>query len=634
MSHCLNPHCQRPQNPDTARFCSTCGFRLLLGDRYRARKPIGQGGFGRTFLALDEYKPSRPYCVIKQFWPQHAALHDSAKAAELFRQEAVRLEQLGEHPQIPELLAHFSQEQHHYLVQEFIDGANLMQELAAQGAFHEIQIWNLLRDLVPVLQFIHAHAIIHRDVKPQNIIRRQVDRTLVLVDFGAARSTKGSDLFRTGTSIGSPEYVAPEQAIGKATYASDLYSLGVTCIYLLTGTRPVELFDPESATWNWQKYLANPISPTLEAILAKLLQPATRLRYQTAAEVWRDVDATEPTPAERVAIEPAVSAPAISSDQYVATTTEPSTTPVPVPVVASPAQPTWEWVRALSGHTSWVRAVAITPDGEILASGSGDKTVKLWRLATGELLHTLEGHSTWVRSIAISPDGQILASASNDKTIKLWRIATGELLRTLTGHGDWVRSVAFSPDGQTLISGSQDQTVKSWDWQTGKVLQTRSGHQHWVVAVAASPNGKWQASSSRDQTIQVWSAGKDTPSTTLTGHTDTVNTIAFSPESTRLASGSDDNTLKLWIPNTGKLCHTFKGHTSAINSVVFSPDGQFLISGSQDRTVKLWQVETGALVETLSGHSNWVWSVTISADGRTITSGSWDATVQIWQRTD
>ncbi|MEH2304788.1 serine/threonine-protein kinase [Nostoc sp.] len=290
MSYCLNPHCPKPENPHDVKFCRTCGSKLLLKERYRAIKPIGQGGFGRTFLAVDEDKPSKPRCVIKQFYPQSQGTNTLAKAVELFNQEAVQLDELGKHTQIPELLAYFTQEDRQYLVQEFIDGRNLAQELAHRGAFNETQIQQLLNDLLSVLQFCHARHVIHRDIKPENIILRSGDRKLVLVDFGAAKSATGAALNQTGTSIGSPEYVAPEQMRGRAVFASDIYSLGATCINLLTQRSPFDSYDTNNDTWVWQQYLKTPVSNQLSRILNKMLESIPVRRYQTVDEVLKDLN--------------------------------------------------------------------------------------------------------------------------------------------------------------------------------------------------------------------------------------------------------------------------------------------------------------------------------------------------------
>lgn len=289
MSYCLNPNCPNPQNPQTSKFCLTCGQKLLLKDRYRAKKPLGQGGFGKTFLASDEDKPSKPLCVIKQFLPQAQGTSTFAKAAELFEREAIRLEQLGKHPQIPDLLAYFIQDRQQYLVQEFIAGDDLGKLLNQHGNFNETQIRNLLNNLLPVLQFVHQHQVIHRDIKPENIIQRTQDRQLFLVDFGAAKAVTTTSLNKTGTSIGSAGYVSPEQAIGRATFASDLYSLGVTCIYLLTEVPPMNLFDPGYGNWIWRDFLRQPVSDNLGQILDKMLVGGTNRRYQTAEAIIKDL---------------------------------------------------------------------------------------------------------------------------------------------------------------------------------------------------------------------------------------------------------------------------------------------------------------------------------------------------------
>jgi Uncharacterized conserved protein len=284
MSQCLNPDCLQ-LNSKTTIFCQKCGSKLLLRERYRALKILGQGGFGRTFLAVDEDKPSQPYCVIKQFLPQAQGTNNQEKAGELFKQEAIQLEKLGKHQQIPELFAHFIQDNRQYLVQEYIPGQNLAQELAKTGAFSETKIINLLDDLLPVLAFIHQQPVIHRDIKPENIIRRQGDNKLVLVDFGAAKAATRTALAVTGTVIGSAGYTAPEQGLGKPTFASDLYSLGVTCINLLTNKEPFDLFDSGEGDWVWRDYLTVKVNNTLGQVLDKLLQQGTKKRFQTAQEV-------------------------------------------------------------------------------------------------------------------------------------------------------------------------------------------------------------------------------------------------------------------------------------------------------------------------------------------------------------
>ncbi|NEP57752.1 MAG: protein kinase [Symploca sp. SIO2G7] len=292
MSYCVTPGCFAPKNPDLALYCLSCGSKLLLRQRYRGISPIGSGGFGRTFLAVDEDIPGKPSCVIKQFYfPSHGGLILN-KAGELFRQEAERLEQLGEHPQIPQLLAYFEQNKQLYLVQELIEGQNLEEELQQVGQFGEKQIWKLLRDLLPVLQYIHDRQVIHRDIKPANIIHRRSDGKPVLIDFGVAKLLSTTALLHTGTTVGTAEYMAPEQIRGKAFRASDLYSLGVSCIHLLTGTAPGEMFDIIHNRWAWRHYLPGGriVSDRLGRILDKLLENTISERYQSANEVLQAVN--------------------------------------------------------------------------------------------------------------------------------------------------------------------------------------------------------------------------------------------------------------------------------------------------------------------------------------------------------
>lgn len=281
----------------------SCGKSLRLKGLYEANALIGQGGMGRTFRAKDWGRMGQP-CAIKQFLPQWSEPALIKKAIALFEREAEQLQLLGSHPQIPELISYFEEDGYLYLVQELIEGENLYVELQCQGIFSETKISQLLTNLLPVLQFIHEHQVIHRDIKPENIIRRaginplsqgrhgaRAEGDLVLVDFGAAKEITHNTAGRTGTLIGSAEYIAPEQARGKAVTQSDLYSLGVTCLYLLTGISPFDLYDDHSDRWIWQTKLQTPISEHLAQILNRLIEPAIANRYASAKAVLEDLQA-------------------------------------------------------------------------------------------------------------------------------------------------------------------------------------------------------------------------------------------------------------------------------------------------------------------------------------------------------
>ncbi|MBS0017827.1 MAG: GUN4 domain-containing protein [Arthrospira sp. SH-MAG29] len=767
MRQCLNPDCLQP-NLDTSQFCQKCGNKLLLRERYAPQSILGQGGFGRTFLAIDEDKPSKPYCVIKQFLPQAQGTDSTEKASQLFAQEAQRLEQLGKHPQIPELMAYFTTDNRQYLVQEFVEGETLKSELDQNGFFSQTQVRGLLIGLLKILKFVHGQQVIHRDIKPENIIRRCSDHKLFLVDFGAAKVVQQQQRTATGTIIGSAEYCAPEQSMGKAVFMSDLYSLGVTCLHLLTGVSPFDLYDPMNGKWVWRDSLnGNVVSDELGNILDKLANPIPKHRYQSVEEVmnvvspplppkpvgeggelksavgmdyrrlrdllaggkwkeadeetrrvilvvgkredkgWLDSTTTDKFPCEDLctidqlwlkyshgrfgfSVQQRIYKSLGGTKECNSTIWESFgervgwkksqnwlgwkdiifdiTAPeghLPLGVVGS-----WSignvgggWVghllsrvdgcqlsvpqvintvrpvfppnnsclqKTLMGHSNSVYSVAFSPDNQTLASGSSDKTIKLWDVTTGKLRETLTGHSDWVSSVAFSRDGQTLCSGSGDNTIKLWDVTTGKLRETLTGHPDWVRSVAFSRDGQTLASGSFDKTIKLWDVRTGKVRHTLTGHSDRVYSVAFSRDGQTLASGSSDKTIKLWEVKTGKLRHTLTGHSDWVRSVAFSRDGKTLASASFDKTVKRWDVRTGQLRHTLTGHSGWVWSVAFSRDGQTLASGSLDNTIKLWDVRTGKLRHTLTGHSDPVNSVAFSQDGQTLASGSGDNTIKLW----
>jgi len=295
---------------------------------------------------------------------------------------------------------------------------------------------------------------------------------------------------------------------------------------------------------------------------------------------------------------------------------------------------TGQEIHTLKGHSAGVYSVAISPDGRTLASGSNDKTIKIWNLTTGQEIHTLKGHSAGVRSVAISPDGRTLASGSNDKTIKIWNLTTGQEIHTLKGHSAGVRSVAISPDGRTLASGSNDKTIKIWNLTTGQEIRTLNGHSAEVSSVAFSPDGRTLASGSRNDndTIKIWNftTGQEISTLKKNGYYG-VNSVAFSPDGRTLASGSYDTTITIWNLATGQVIRTLLDIAHHVYPVAFSPDGKTLASGNFDKTIKIWNLTTGQEINTLNGHSGNVNSVTFSPDGRTLASGSFDATIKIWR---
>ncbi len=357
--HCTRPGCPRPVNifPDLdqqtnlrtvqQKFCTTCGMPLILDGRYIALRRLAQGGFGAAFLACDRRIPTLPKCVVKLFLPPHDLNAEQLQVAQgLFEREGEVLAELGSHPQIPDLLAFFSltvpglspgtQSEFFYLVQEFIDGDTLERELVQKGTFSEAAIHEILREILHVLEFVHAHGSIHRDIKPSNIMRRR-DGRLYLLDFGAVKQvTKVPVGTTTGsTGIYSAGYAPPEQTGRGTVYPStDLFALAVTCLELLTGEEPNNLYDSFNNTWIWHNRAR--MSPRLTQVLDRMLMPVPNQRFQSATEALAALQAVSTSKSTQM--QPpggTVSSGAVT----IAPPPTPPPTPAPAPPTVAPSPP-------------------------------------------------------------------------------------------------------------------------------------------------------------------------------------------------------------------------------------------------------------------------------------------------------
>ena len=315
------------------------------------------------------------------------------------------------------------------------------------------------------------------------------------------------------------------------------------------------------------------------------------------------------------------------------------------PVLAQ-EKPKLEIVPQL-GHSYSVNAIAmaVTPDGQSVLSGSYDKTLKLWNLATGKLLRTFKGHSDSVNAVAVTPNGLRAVSGSSDHTLKLWDLATGELLRTFAGHSHGVLAIAITPGGQRVVSGGRDNTIKRWSLDTGKQLRTCRGHADPVSAVAVAPDGRRVLSGSWDSTLEFRDLATGKLLRTFAGHSAQEFeghyyeslAMAITPDGRRVVSGNWDGTLKLRDLESGELIRTFKGHSIWVRAVAVTPDGQHMISGSMDYisgnvdfTIRLWNLATGKQLRTFGGDTSNVMSAAVTPDGQLAVSGSWDNTLKLW----
>ncbi|MCT7962505.1 serine/threonine protein kinase [Laspinema sp. D1] len=625
MSYCINPACPSPHNSDHKLFCLGCGMQLLLKRRYRPVKALSSGGFSVIYQVDDQGFPK----VLKVLnLTQFTTLQAQKKAVSLFEREARVLSELHR-PGIPSMepSAYFTiappnyKTPLHCLVMEKIEGVNLEEWLKQQDTpLAQPLALEWLKQLVLLLEEVHQHQFFHRDIKPSNIMR-QPDGNLALIDFGTVLEVAHLELSPqtitpAGTVIISRGYAPPEQEKGHTVEQSDFFALGRTFVYLLTRQHPLTFYEPYTDEFGWRSS-APGISDEFAQFLDRLMAPFPSQRPRNTGEILSELARLEPIHNSHPGVHPLPPTPKIIA--------------FPAPSGVTPTRPDFTLDRTLVGHQDGVWSVALSPRGHILVTGSWDNTIKVWNLATGQLLRTLMGHQEAVWSVAVTADGKTLASGSSDQQIKIWNLRTGQLIHTLTGHSNWVAAVDLSPNGQLIASGSSDKTIKVWSLKSGELIHTLQGHCYAVTCIAFTPDGKTLVSGSGDKTLKIWSLTTGECRATFTGHRASVTCLAISPDGKTGVSGDVKQTLCVWDLERRRLNYTLSGHSGTIWSVAIAPDGETFVSSSRDKTVKIWNLQTGELCGTLMGHRSAVNGVAIARSGKVLVSGSHDQTIKIWR---
>lgn len=624
---------------------------LVDHPRYRILGKIGAGGMGTVLLA--EHRLMKRLVALKVINPKLLA---RPAAVARFQREVEAVAKLSH----PNIAAPHDAEQAgdtHYLVMEFVEGQNLAQVVKEQGALPVAQACKYIRQAALGLEHAHERGLVHRDIKPQNLMRTP-DGKIKVLDFGLASLISAGEVEKCrtdstgetpantgsltdfGEGVGTPDYVAPEQirdAHATDTRA-DVYALGCTLYYLLAGQPPFAAGTSLQKVAGHLERLPPPLTdfcaelpPSLVSIIGRMMEKEPVRRFQSAADVAKAL-APFSGEAEKQAGKLHRGRPFLVALLLIASSLLGFGIFQAIRNRGELAMATE--VRQFEGHTGAVRNIAASPDGKYLLSASADKSVRLWEIETGRHVYSFEGHTQPVLSVAFSQDGTTALSGGFDNAMRLWDTHSGQELRCFQGHTDGVHAVAFSPDGKHAASGGLDHTIRLWRLDTGEEVHCFRGHRAGILSVVFLPEGKHLVSGSNDGTARLWDivAGKELRR--FEGHTHEVMGVALSPDAQRIATASHDGTVRIWDIASGHELHRLDAEMN-VTCVAFNPDGRRVVFGgwvgARDRPLRVWDLESGQIVGHLEGHTGRISSAVYLPDGVRIVSSGEDQTIRLWR---
>jgi Tol biopolymer transport system component len=625
---------------------------------YHLVRLVGQGGFADVYLGEHIYLDIP--AAIKVL---HAQLRKAD--AEQFRKEARTIARLVR-PHIVRVLEFGIEEGAPFLVMDYAPNGTLRKLYPRGTKLQLATVVSYVNQIADALQYAHDQKVIHRDVKPENMLLGRRYEVL-LSDFGialAAQSTRHHSTQGMQDLAGTIAYMAPEQIELCAVAASDQYSLAIVAYEWLCGERPFqgEVVLKALAKDPQQRY------PTVKAF-ARALEQAWRETLPIT-----DLLGDQPAPSENASRAPGEGFPSTLALPGILSVETPDWEPTlssrTVPLLEDEFPPK-TFVETLATPTNLEReAVPLTPalpetaekprrsmSRRAILVGAAAGTVALgaggplaWLTAstanqatsvtptlansTGTALYTYAGHHDRVWAVAWSPDRSMLASAGSDRIVQVWKVDNGTLVYTYTGHTDTIYGLAWSPDSKRIASASYDQTIQIWDAVSGYYPYTYSGHTSWVWTVAWSPDGQYIASAGGDSRVQIWHAERREQVFIYGGHKGYIHGLAWSPDSKWLVSVSSDKTARIWKIADGKELFIHRPYGTTIWSVAWSPDGQRIATACDNKTVQVWDTSGGNHLYIYYGQSDFVYAVAWSPDGKRIASAGDDKTVQVWDAED